>query len=41
VVPINPVSGLAPPREDGILPTSGFQSVFISPSGRFATFDTW
>ena len=41
IVPMNPLSNLATTREDGILPTSGFLSVFISPSGGYATFDAW
>ena len=41
VVPAKPARDIPPPREDGILPTCGFRSVFISPSGHYATVETW
>ena len=41
VVPADPARDIPAPREDGILPTSGFQSVFISPSGQYAIVETW
>lgn len=41
IVPIDTAHNNPTPREDGILPTCGFKSVFISLSRRYATFQTW
>jgi len=35
-VPVSPARNIPAPREDGILPTCGFRSVFISPSAHYA-----
>jgi hypothetical protein len=41
VVPMNGVGGGPGPREDGLLPTSAFERVFISYSKNYAALDPW
>ena len=41
VIPINEVGSGPSPREDGLLPTSAFERVFISYSKNYAALDPW
>ncbi len=41
VIPMNGVGSGPSPREDGLLPTSAFERVFISYSKNYAAFDSW
>src|SRR5580692_1293661 len=41
VIPMNGVGSGPSPREDGLLPTSAFERVFISYSKNYAAFDPW
>jgi hypothetical protein len=41
VIPINEVGSGPSPREDGLLPTSAFELVFISYSKNYAVLDPW
>jgi hypothetical protein len=41
VVPINEVGSGPSPREDGLLPTTAFERVFISYSKNYAALDPW
>jgi hypothetical protein len=41
VIPINEVGSGPSPREDGLLPTTAFERVFISYSKNYAAFDPW
>ena len=41
VVPMNRLGGGPRPREDGLLPTSAFERVFISFSKNYAILDSW
>ena len=41
VVPMNEVGSGPSPREDGLLPTSAFERVFISYSKNYAALDPW
>jgi hypothetical protein len=41
VIPVNGVGSGPSPREDGLLPTSAFERVFISYSKNYAAFDPW
>jgi hypothetical protein len=41
VIPINEVRSGPGPREDGLLPTSAFERVFISYSKNYAALDPW
>jgi hypothetical protein len=41
VIPVNGVGSGPSPREDGLLPTSAFERVFISYSKNYAALDPW
>ena len=41
VIPMNEVGSGSSPREDGLLPTSAFERIFISYSDRYAALDPW
>jgi hypothetical protein len=41
VVPMNSLGDGPPPREDGILPTTAFQRIFISSAGGYISLDPW
>ncbi len=41
VMPLNEVGSGPSPREDGLLPTSAFERVFISYSKNYAALDPW
>jgi hypothetical protein len=41
VIPMNGVGSGPSPREDGLLPTSAFERVFISYSRNYAALDPW
>src|SRR6202167_931961 len=41
VIPMNGVGSGPSPREDGLLPTTAFERVFISYSKNYAAFDPW
>jgi predicted aspartyl protease len=41
VVPMNSVGDGPSAREDGLLPTTAFQRVFISSTGQYAVLETW